>query len=87
MDLAGLMRRLLEIERAAGCVEPVELRRMVVATQLYLLEMQRHEIDRVAENQSLQSRPALLYQMYGTQVKHQTLMLCPGEPSEYDDAA
>lgn len=80
MDLATLMQRLLDLERAIGRVDPIDLRRRIVAIQLGVLEMQRQEIERVPEVQLLMSRPAVLYQVYEAQAVQCQFMLCAGEP-------
>ena len=41
MDSGCLLERLIEIERAIGVKDPITLRRMVIDTQDYVLQMQK----------------------------------------------
>lgn len=44
MEAAGLMRKLLELERAIGIADAIQLRNLVMDAQAALLEMQRNTL-------------------------------------------
>lgn len=45
MECLQLLRRLCEIEAAIGVADPLTLRRMIVETQDYILEVQRESVE------------------------------------------
>jgi hypothetical protein len=45
-----LLQKLIQIENVVGILEPVEVRRMLIEVEDYLLETQRSSVDRSAAN-------------------------------------
>jgi len=50
MNTTLLLQKLMQIENVVGILEPVEVRRMLIGVEDYLLEIQRSSVDRSAVN-------------------------------------